>query len=200
MSGVFIPTQMIAKTYIQILGLALVGAMVSCSSQLSQPTTKINVSATSQTGDSNLSTKVFNEVNSYRRAHGASNLVRHAGLDRLAQRHCEYLLQHRGEYSLYGKNVSHMGFEGRALAAREEFNMPTIGENVAATTGGGSNPAPLLVNLWAHSKNHEFNMSNKWTYTGIGSVKAADGTIISTQIFGNVSNSQMQMVDRFRRF
>jgi len=189
-----------AKNLTTIFGLAMIGAMVSCSSQLSQPTTVMPVSASYRNGESNLSAQVFNEVNNYRRAHGAPNLVRHAGLDRLAQQHCEYLLKHRGEYSLYGKTVSHMGFEGRAVIAREKLNMPYLGENVVAASGGGSNPAPTLVNLWAASKNHNHNMTSKWSYTGIGSVIADDGTVISTQLFGTTVNSQMQMVDRFRRF
>ncbi|MFT4176072.1 MAG: CAP domain-containing protein [Luteolibacter sp.] len=174
-------------------------SLVSCST--SAPPTKVTsmpVASTFGGGSGNLSTQIFNEVNSYRRSKGNSNLARHAGLDRLAQQHCEYLLKRRGQFGLYGKNVSHMGFESRALIAREKYNMPYLSENVASTNVGGANPAAVVTRLWMNSKGHENNMVNSWDYTGVGSVKAEDGTIISTQLFGSVGNSQFDSRSRFR--
>lgn len=158
------------------------------------------VSASITRPDSSLSGRVFQEVNSYRCSHGAANLERHAGLDQLAQQHCEYLIKHRGESSLYGKNVNHIGFEGRALYARERYQMQSIAENVAAASGSGSSTASNLVHLWAGSKDHEHNMRDKWTHTGIGVAVASDGMVFSTQLFSTVSNFQMTTRDRFNSF
>jgi uncharacterized protein YkwD len=143
---------------------------------------------------------VFQEVNAYRRSQGAKELERHAGLDRLAQQHCEYLRQHRGTFSLSGKNVSHFGFESRAFIARERFHIQHLGENVAAIQQAGPHPAPALVRLWAGSKDHRKNMLDKWTHTGVGVVMDADGMVFSTEIFATVSYSQLADRERFTRF
>lgn len=147
--------------------------------------------------DSSLSGKVFNEVNSYRAAKGKSSLQRHPGLDRLAQQHCDYLVKTAGSYDLYGKSVSHIGFEGRALTARQSYNISSLGENVVSST----NHSPQhLVKVWTGSKTHEHNMRADWYCTGIGTAVAADGTVISTQLFGAApSISPMEYKQRFNR-
>jgi uncharacterized protein YkwD len=184
-------------SYLKVITVACVGALASCAT--TPQTTRMPVSA-SLRPDTSLSGRVLAEVNSYRRSLGKSDLQRHPGLDRLAQDHCEYLRQHRGTFGIYGKNVSHFGFEGRALLARERYQMMSVSENVASTSNPGANPAPVLVKLWIGSKDHEYNMRSEWTHTGIGVVKDSDGTIFATQIFSTVSNSQMTTRDRFNRF
>lgn len=150
--------------------------------------------------DTSLSSRLHQEVNSYRRSQGARELQRHAGLDRLAQQHCEYLRQHRGSFTLSGKNVSHFGFEGRALIARERYQMENISENVAAANHPGKDPAPVLVSLWKGSKDHHKNMVDDWTCTGIGVAVDSDGMVFATQLFSTVSMSQMSVRERFNRF
>jgi uncharacterized protein YkwD len=187
------------KTHISLKVIAVVfGAALSSCAPQPQPT-KIKVSASARP-ESSLSGQVFQEVNSYRGQRGAAALQRHAGLDRLAQAHCEYLRQHRGSFKLYGKNVSHFGFDGRTLAARERYQMQNISENVVAANHPGKNPAPVIVNLWAGSKNHEFNMRQSWTHTGVGVVTDSDGMVFATQLFATVSNSQLATRERFNRF
>jgi uncharacterized protein YkwD len=183
--------------YLKVIAIACVGALASCATQ--PLPTKIPMSA-SLRPDSSLSGRVFTEVNSYRRSHGVQNLQRHPGLDRLAHEHCEYLRQHRGSFGLYGKNVSHFGFEGRALLARERYQMMNVSENVAASTHAGGSPAQTMVKLWSQSKDHEHNMRSTWTHTGVGAVMDSDGTVISTQLFATVSYSQLATRDRFNRF
>ncbi len=187
------------KTYpnLKVIAVACIGALASCAT--TPETTRMPVSA-SLHPDSSLSGRILTEVNAYRRSCGASELQRHAGLDQLAQQHCEYLRQHRGQFTIYGKNVSHFGFEGRALLARERFQMMSVSENVAAAQNPGSNPAPALVDLWVNSKDHEYNMRSDWTHTGIGVVKDSDGTVFATQLFSTVSYSQLATRDRFSRF
>ena len=183
--------------YLKVITVACVAALASCATP--PKTTRMPVSA-SLRPDSSLSGQVLQEVNSYRRNHGRQDLIRHAGLDRLAQEHCEYLRQNRGTFSLTGKNVSHYGFDGRALLARERYQMESVSENVAAANYPGQKPAPVLVKLWAESKNHERNMRNSWTHTGVGVVVDSDGMVFSTQLFATVSHSQLATRDRFNRF
>jgi uncharacterized protein YkwD len=183
----------ILKVMISLCSLAL-GA---CS--IPSETEKLPVSS-ARRPDASLVSQILQEVNTYRRNHGAADLQMHAGLNGLAQRHCEYLAQNRGKFGLYGKNVSHFGYEGRALAARERYKMINYCENVAAAVQPGKLAAPTLVKLWASSKDHEFNMRSDWAYTGIGVVVAEDGMVFSTEIFATASNSQLTNRQRFSGF
>lgn len=143
---------------------------------------------------------MYRGVNEYRRSLGKSQLERHAGLDRLAQEHCEYLRAHRGQFGLYGKNVSHVGFEARSLIARERYQMNSVSENVVAANHPGKSPVPILIQLWKASKGHEYNMKGAWTHTGVGAVVDSDGMVFSTQLFATVTNSQMTLRNRFNSF
>lgn len=165
--------------YLKLLAVALAGVFASCSSP-SPTVSRVPVSS-SMGSDSSLSGKVFDEVNSYRAAKGKSVLQRHSGLDRLAQQHCDYLVKTAGSYNLYGKNISHIGFEGRAMTARQAYSITSVGENVVSSS---SHSAKHLIQVWSGSKTHEHNMSTDWYCTGVATAVAADGTLISTQIFG----------------
>ncbi len=182
--------------YAKLFAAALAGVLASCSSPSTTTVTRMPVSAPVGS-DSSLSGKVYDEVNSYRALKGKSALQRHPGLDRLAQEHCDYLVKTAGSYDLYGKNVSHIGFEGRALTARHTYNISSISENVVSST----DPSPeRLVSVWAGSKSHEHNMRSDWHCTGVATARTADGTVISTQLFGVApSLSQMDYKQRFNR-
>lgn len=184
--------------YLKTLAVACVGATLASCASTPAPT-RVPVSGSFRP-DSSLSGKVLTEVNSFRRNIGVNELQRHAGLERLAQEHCEYLRKNRGKFGLYGKNVSHFGFEGRALVARERYQMFSVSENVAATSQVGNNPGQAFVKLWSESKDHAYNMKSAWTHTGVGVVVDDDGTVYSTQLFATVSNSQMNLRERFNRF
>ena len=145
-------------------------------------------------------TGLFQQVNAYRRSQGKAELQRHAGLDRLAQEHCEYLRKHRGSFTLSGRNVSHIGFEGRALIARERYQMENVSENVAAANHPGADMNHVLIDLWKGSKDHHKNMLDSWTHSGIGVVRDSDGTVFATQLFATTGMSQMSMRERFNRF
>lgn len=181
----------------KVILVACVGALASCATQPVK--TRMPVSASIRP-DSSLTGRVFQAVNVYRRSHNASVLQRHAGLDRLAQEHCEYLRSHRGEGMVYGKNVSHVGFQGRMLVARERYNMLSISENVAAANHPGQDAPSVMVQLWSESRDHEYNMRSEWTHTGVGTVVDSDGMVFSTQIFATVSNSQMTLRNRMNSF
>lgn len=181
--------------YAKLFAAALAGVLASCSSP-STTVTRMPVSSPI-VSDSSLAGKVFNEVNSYRAARGKASLQRHSGLDRLAQQHCDYLVKTAGSYDLYGKNISHIGFEGRALTASHTYNITSLGENVVSST---NHSARYLVEVWSRSKAHEHNMKSDWYCTGVATAVAADGTVISTQLFGAApSMSGMDLKQRFNR-
>lgn len=141
------------------------------------------------------------EVNRYRQEKGAKPLPRDRGLDQLAQSHANYLLQNRGRFSLHGSIVSHMGFDGRALIARERLGFDNISENVAATSGGPRGAAQTFRRLWTNSRGHEYTMRSAWTHTGVGVAVADDGLVVAVQLFGVKGiRSHNDMVDKFRSF
>jgi uncharacterized protein YkwD len=181
-----------------ILPIIAVAALDSCSSQ---PGVKLeNVSSREAQSIGNL---IFNDVNAYRRAHGSRDLQRHAGLERLAMEHCEYLRRNRGTFDLYGKNVSHDGAEGRSLAAMRTMKMLNSGENIASIMRSPTDAqtSRSVVKMWQNSKNHEYGMrSDSWTHTGVGVLVDADGRVFVTQLFGTLSLSHMDTRERFIRF
>lgn len=183
--------------YLKVIAVVCGGALASCATP---PETKRLPVSASLRPDSSRTGQILQEVNSYRHNHGASDLQRHAGLDRLAQEHCEYLRQHRGTFGIYGKNVSHIGFEGRTLVARERYQMANFSENVAAAASPGNNPGPSLVKMWSESKDHDYNMRSSWTHTGLGVVVDNDGMVFCTQLFATINPSQMTTRQRFSGF
>ena len=185
------------KPYISLLALAGAAFLVSCANPA--PRVKVPVSATLRS-DGSPAGQVYEAVNAYRRSLGIQELQRHPGLDRLAQKHCEYLRQNRGTFSLKGKNVSHIGFEGRALFARELYRMHNISENVASATGARTHPATAVTALWKGSSDHHKNMTDTWTHTGVGVVVDADGTVFADQLFATVNLSPRVMHDRLTGF
>lgn len=140
---------------------------------------------------------VHTAVNGYRSMKGANPVSRDPGLDKLARQHSEYLRDHQGEFSLYGKNVSHYGFESRSLYAQRLLGMSGVSENVASTSSVGSNPGSVMLGLWVGSKNHEYNMRQSWTHTGIGYVRGSDGTVFCTQIFATKGSEMERSRNRF---
>lgn len=171
--------------------------LASCANQ--PVPNKMPVSA-SMKSDSSVTGRLFQEVNEYRASKGKQAVQRHPGLDKLAQQHSEYLRAHRGTFSLSGRNVSHIGFEGRTLYARERYEMANVSENVAAATRPGNNSPHQLLSLWQGSNDHNKNMLDDWTYSGIGVAVDEDGTVFATQLFGNTGMSQMTMRNRFNQF
>jgi uncharacterized protein YkwD len=163
--------------------------------------TKVKVSAYSP--DQVLASCVFDQVNGYRKMRGSGSLKGHPGLNKLAVQHSEYMRKNRGTFEIYGKNVTHMGSEGRAMAAMRIYNFISISENVAAApkANSDSRSAANLVTLWKNSPKHEAAMAaQQYTHTGVGIVTDSDGTIFATQLFGSLTTSQLGTRERFNSF
>ncbi|MEM9236673.1 MAG: hypothetical protein AAGB14_07830, partial [Verrucomicrobiota bacterium] len=103
------------------------------------------------------------------------------------------------KFELGSANISHYGFEERTLHAQRRLGMSSVAENVAGGVIRGD-IASQLTGAWTGSKKHLYNLKQDWDATGIGVYVADDGMVYATQIFATKSNSQMQMVDRFRQF
>lgn len=179
------------------------GVLASCATQSTRQ--KLAVSSASSPSlavrtDSTLNGRVFQEVNEYRVSVGEKPVQRHSGLDKLAQAHCRYLMQNRGEFNLYGKNVSHFGSEGRASVARAAYSMLSVSENVAFVQSTVGSPASAVVRMWIQSPDHEYSTGAAWTHSGIGTIRDRDGAVFATQIFATIGNPQSLMRQRFNGF
>jgi uncharacterized protein YkwD len=184
------------KHILKIPLIAIAAILTSCSAP--QETQKIVVS-TGPSKNSPISNQIFSAVNSYRQSKGKPNLVRHAGLDKLAKNHSEYMRQNRGKFGVHGRNVSHWGFEGRALICQQRFGFQNTSENVAAAYDPGKSAPAIILNLWANSKAHRINLDSAWPYTGIGTAVDSDGTVFATQIFATARVSQQARRERFNQ-
>lgn len=170
----------------------------SCGPKLDMTTIPMSSgSAPAHRSDGSLNGKLHTQVNSHRGALGKSPLPRHAGLDRLAQQHSEFMLQNRAKIK---GGLTHYGFEERALAAQRLMNMSNVAENIATCSGGFSSPTTTLLDAWRNSSAHAKNMKSNWDVTGVGVAVAPDGTVFATQIFASKSHSHMAMTDRMRQF
>jgi uncharacterized protein YkwD len=79
-------------------------------------------------------------------------------------------------------SFGHDGFEGRVKKIAQKLGgLKASAENVAY----GHLSAKEVVNNWLKSPGHKKNIEGKYTMTGIGVVKANDGTLFFTQIFAS---------------
>lgn len=171
----------------------------SCGPQLDS-TTVLMSSAPVPKSDGTLAGKIHAQVNAYRQATGKPALPRHAGLDRMARQHSEFMLRNRGKFSGASANLTHYGFEERALNAQRTMSMGNVAENIATCSGNFGSPANTLVGSWKNSSGHAKNMKSQWDATGVGIAVAPDGTVFATQIFATEDHSHMAMTDRMRQF
>ncbi|MEK7949481.1 CAP domain-containing protein [Luteolibacter soli] len=183
------------------LFMAAAGAVLlaSCGPQLESTTVLMSTGPVSKT-DGSIAGSIQSEVNAYRATKGKPALERHAGLDRMAQQHSEFMRRNRGKFGGASGNLTHYGFEERALNAQRTMNMSNVAENVASCSGHYGSAADTLFNAWKGSSSHEQNIRGQFNATGIGVVVDEDGTVFATQLFGSVSHSQMAMTDRMRQF
>lgn len=139
------------------------------------------------------------EIDRYRRSFGKAPIQRHAGLDKMAREHCEFMAMNPGKFELGSTIISHYGFEERSLRAQRQHGMLSLAENVA---GGAYSPAMAsrFVRAWAASPGHDFNLRHDWHATGLAVHITPDGTAYATQLFATRSTSHLQMSERMRGF
>jgi len=183
--------------------LALTGVvallLASCGPRLDHSSSIVSTRV-STGNESVLANSIHAQVNSHRGALGKPAVRRHPGLDRLARQHSEFMRLNRGKFLGTSSNLSHYGFEERALTARHHLGMSDVAENIATCSGGFSNPAGTLVGAWKKSAGHARNMTGLWNTTGIGVVVDADGTVFATQIFASENQSHGALMERMRQY
>ncbi|MEK7952257.1 CAP domain-containing protein [Luteolibacter soli] len=175
---------------------ALGGLLAPCAPGLEYKNNTVLPAATSSAVHGRLAGNIHAQVNAYRQSLGKPALQRHAGLDRLAQQHAEFMLRNRGKF---GDKSTHYGFEERTLMAQRGMGISDVGENVG-TCRGAARPADMLVEAWKKSKGHQMNLKGGWTQTGIGVAVDNDGAVFATQLFGNVDHSHLSLTNRMRSF
>lgn len=185
------------------LGLGVALFLVSCSSDSSLTYT---AQASTSGGQSFRSDKaaiksVEASLNRWRGTIGRAPIQRHAGLDKMAQQHCEFLARNRGKFKVGSTKLSHVGFEERAFKAQRAYGMAHVSENVAGGIIHGD-VGPQICQAWINSGRHAYNLRQKWDYTGFGIVVADDGMVYVTQLFAtrNHMGQDMGMPERFRPF
>lgn len=181
------------------LATALAAALLlsSCGSDLSVE----RVAMAQSGGDTSSQTvdALHQTINSHRRSIGKAALTRHSGLDQLAYQHCKFMANNRGKFTLGSQNISHYGFEERALMAKRAYRLESLSENVAGGKISGDIPATLLTS-WNNSSKHRYNLSQDWDATGLGVYVADDGMVYATQLFAIRNRSHMALTDRMTSF
>jgi len=172
--------------------------LASCGPKLDSTTVLMSSGPVSKT-DGTVAGNIHAQVNSYRQAQGKPALQRHSGLDRMAQQHSEFMRRNRGKFGGSSGNLTHYGFEERAMNAQRAMSMSDVAENVASCSGNYGSAANTLVGAWKGSSSHDQNLRGKFTSTGIGVVVDDDGTVFATQLFASESHSHMAMRDSLRQ-
>lgn len=179
------------------LGAGIALLFASCASDLD--TTRVPMAQATANASSGKTAQLHDAINRYRASIGKKPLRRHKGLDAMAQHHCEFMAKNRGKFTLGSENISHYGFEERALLARQGYSMQNLAENVAGGVIQGD-PTSQLVNAWTTSKKHVVNLKGNWDATGIGVYRASDGMVYATQIFATENRSHLALTDRLNQF
>jgi hypothetical protein len=66
------------------------------------------------------------DINRYRSSFGKAPFPRHAGLDKMAREHCEFMAMNPGKFKLGSTIITHYGFEERSLRAQRQYGMLSL--------------------------------------------------------------------------
>ena len=122
-----------------------------------------------------LEEQVVSEINLFRAKWGRRPLLRHPGLDELAERHSLEMGSVR--------EMSHAGFDRRARQARDLHGLAWTAENVLHAYGySESTLASLMVTSWIKSRGHRKNLLRANTHIGVGIFRGDGGTVWATQL------------------
>lgn len=140
----------------------------------------LSLQACSQTteqisGEAQLQQSVLDYVNQYRKTKGLAPLKMMPIITAESLKHSKNIANGRVDFG-------HDGFEERADRLMSQIELSNaIAENVAY----GKFSAQEVVNRWIASPGHKRNIEGKFTLTGVGIIRRADGYLFFTQIFIN---------------
>jgi uncharacterized protein YkwD len=138
------------------------------------------VVTTSATLDS-LEQEAFALVNDYRKSKGFPLLQWDDAIAGVARTHSDDMANGRVPFG-------HDGFETRVSTLNTYFPIREASENVAYNQGY-ADPAQEAVTGWIGSTGHRLNMERETSNrSGMGVVKASDGSYYFTQLFATVAN------------
>ena len=125
--------------------------------------------------EAKLQQSVLDFVNRYRKTKGLRPLTMMPLITAEALKHSKNMADGKVAFG-------HDGFDGRADRLMSQIELSNaIAENVAY----GKFSAQEVVNRWIQSPGHRKNIEGKFTLTGVGIVRRADGYLFFTQIFIN---------------
>jgi uncharacterized protein YkwD len=90
---------------------------------------------------------------------------------------------HSVEMASHRVPMGHDGFARRADAVQRRMAFDEIAENVALNDYPPARTVDVAVRGWLHSPHHLENIEGPFTVTGVGVVRASDGTFYYTQLF-----------------
>jgi len=167
----------VPRTFTQAVGFLLgLGVVLYAASLAMSPTARGDSGAPD--GSPALEAQLLAEVNAVRESHHLIPLRRNAVLDAVARRHSDDMA--RRNY------MSHVSPEGSNPVDRIESG-PLTGFTLAAENLGKTNraePNAEIVRSWLASPDHRRNLlAPPFNTTGIGIVRASDGSFIYTQLY-----------------
>jgi uncharacterized protein YkwD len=122
-----------------------------------------------------IETEILDQVNRHRQSKGLNALVMQTAISEEAANHSRNMANRKTPFG-------HDGFDGRVKKISQKITgLKAWAENVAF----GQLDAKGVVTNWLKSPGHRKNIEGKYTMTGIGVVKAGDGTLFFTQIFAS---------------
>jgi uncharacterized protein YkwD len=129
-----------------------------------------------ETDTRELERAVARQINVHRAAGHLAALRYDTAVAAIARGHSVEMASHRVP-------MGHDGFARRAAAVERRMAFDEIAENVALNDYPPARTVEVAVQGWLHSPRHLENIDGPFTVTGVGVVRARDGTFFYTQIF-----------------
>ena len=124
----------------------------------------------------NLERQVARLVNEHRATRRLSRLAFDTGLATMAR-------THSGAMAARRVPLGHDGFEERAELVGQVLPFLRIAENVALNDYPVARTTAVALRGWLRSAHHLENIEGSYNVTGVGIVRAKDGTFYYTQLF-----------------
>ena len=119
---------------------------------------------------------VARRINAHRVARRLPRLAYDTGLATIARSHSRDMAEGRVP-------MGHDGFERRIKQAERIVALQALAENVAENNYGQARTVTVAVEGWLASAHHLENIEGRYDVTGVGIVRARDGTFYYTQLF-----------------
>jgi len=119
---------------------------------------------------------VARRVNTYRTTHRLPALSYDTAVAAIARAHSRAMAAHRVP-------MGHDGFQQRIAQVERVMPLTRIAENVALNDYSAQSTVRIAVDGWLASAHHLENIEGNYSVTGVGVVRAGDGTFYYTQLF-----------------